>query len=191
MKNLYLITVLTLFSLTVNSQHASNDATWEETIEFIKQNKNHLEKVEAINSPNQISVFDLRSDKLKLSISGRINGWSRQYCNAVYLIDHISIDLGQLKSAHIVGGEYIYLSFIDDSVKYVNLREKKSCYWYSGANNFKDRIEKMDDIERNNMELYLSSNTEMQPRLEKAFQHLAYLATKKREEERKNSNSKF
>lgn len=191
MKLLSLITFC-LFATISIAQDASNDATWEETIDFIKQNKHHIERSEAINyeSKNKISVFDFKNDKLKLSLSGIIAGKNGQYCNSTYLIDHISIDLGQLKKASLYG-DYIYLSFIDESVKYLNLREKKSCYWYRGANNFKDRIEKIDDRKKTSISLYLSSNTEMRPRLEKAFEHLAYLATKKREEVRKTSGSKF
>jgi len=43
MKNLVLVS-LVLFTLTLSAQEKQNDATWEETIEFLKKNIHYLNK---------------------------------------------------------------------------------------------------------------------------------------------------
>jgi hypothetical protein len=168
MKTLKLL-ILTLFlSLTTftNAQDASNDATWEETIEFIGSNLSpkilpsqrfwfthdgYFHQVKQIYISNDVLV-----------VSGEFVIDSRGLENKT-----IKIPLIKLKMT----GDHINIlcSLTSSDIKFI----------YDGQNwAFKDFSFGIDD-------------SELEPRVYKAFKHLAYLATKKREEERKASGNKF
>ncbi|WP_272972598.1 hypothetical protein [Croceibacter atlanticus] len=166
MKNLYLITVLTLFSLTVNAQDASNDATWEETIEFL-------------------------DGKLKLDVIDRgiIHfGYEGLFYPKSITINSKYIHLkGGFRPSNRVGTEYGKEIKIPLIKYHKNLNERPNVKLVSKA------IEiEFDNSKLNYDNFYFwIDDKELEPRITKAFQHLAYLATKKREDERKKSGSKF
>ena len=149
-----------------NAQDASNDATWEETIDFIKKNKSFFVKSEYWKKTSNYE-FDIDYKYAYISYTVRED---LLYNMPSYYINYsTSIDLKKIKTA-----DHGYIKLTGDYIKVSSKRKGKS-----------------ENVSYDNIEGIYIEDTEMKPRLIKAFQHLAYLATKKREEARKASGDKF
>lgn len=163
MKTIKLIT-LTLFIgfVTItNAQDETNDATWEETISFLKKNNDKIS--------NDFEDFKLYIDNDKIIM---------KFENSHGLKFRKSFELKYFKEVNIFpssGHITINLvgNYIKEEVLYSNQKE-----W-----------EKWDDND-NKVDIKVN-DTEWKPRIGKALQHLAYLASKKRKEKRKASGDKF
>lgn len=159
MKKTFLTLLLLVIANFSIAQDASNDATWEETIEFISEQKEFIQK--------GWNWHPIKPDKERIEkfiIEGEIFTIQFEaYCEVI-------VDLSKLYSANIL-------------TEYETTIELKFTGNYS-----KDFCE---DV-RNFNEFYIGvSDIEIRPRLLKAFQHLAYLATNKRQKEIKKSSNKF
>lgn len=168
MKQTLLVIALFIGLGNVNPQDASNDATWEETISFLKKYKNDFKVVDA--HPSWCEQMELEITEDKIRYYGAISDYKCEY----------SIDLTKLKS---VGGNspsIILYTTGNNCLKYncrVDNGKSKSCMGnHDGVTN--SLMLWIDDIE-------------MHPRFVSAFEHLVKLATKKREDVRKASGDKF
>jgi hypothetical protein len=162
MKLLTLITFC-LFATFTNAQDASNDATWEETVNFIKKHKNSID-VFKYSGGAVSSEFYIDNNKLILKIKYSRGHTIKSSFELINLLDVTSS---------------IKLELVGNVLK-MEIAER-------GSNSFKDF---KSDIGLDELRFKVD-NIELQPRIKKAFQHLAYLATEKRKEIRNNSGDKF
>jgi hypothetical protein len=169
MKTLKLL-ILTLFlSLTTftNAQDASNDATWEDTIDFLNKNltANKIEKKMFYFNNFERYVYDVSNitiDSKYLYVKGGINiNYRGGEDNR-----EIKIPLLKLKSVRV---DFLKVYLVSSAIKF-----------------------KYDKVDWNFDEFYFEiDNDELEPRIIKAFQHLAFLATKKIKDAIKASGDKF
>jgi hypothetical protein len=177
--NLLIIVAFLLFGLTkTNAQDSSNDATWEETIEFINKNSNYFIHssdggiVRKIKITNTILYFEIEfRDKIP-SYYRRENKTGDIYSKKADLEKLLSVDFNLLTEPDQMNKHYIILTFSGKYVLATNLNDSSNIYKYDWLG------------------LYLN-DIEIHPRLGKAFKHLAYLAQEKRKKERKESGEKF
>ena len=171
--------LITITSISLNAQTKQNDATWEETIEFIRKYKNYF------NHPVYGSIQDA-SDKI-LSINEK-----------TILIKRF------IKSKPENGREESRVSVINIPLKKMFKAEKSTATSYvpSKINLYftgkylKEETEYSNKTKKYSSKVYYWDQTrvfimdsEMRPRILKAFQHLAYLATQERLE--KSKGDKF
>lgn len=167
---LTLITLLFSYTTTTKAQDASNDATWEETIGFLKKYKSYIGNFHSGDGDGKsskygkgkVTEFTINSNQLILKTETLFfsNNLRRQIT---------ILNFRQLLSCH---KDYVILKFTERQ--------------YMIRPNRGEDVNESSDVQR----IYIE-NIEMRARILKAFQHLAYLATKKREEERKASGDKF
>lgn len=169
MKKIVLIATVLLSSITLNAQEKQNDATWEETTRFIKK---HLDKIDKyVIAP----FFDNDTPSLKVEITD--NGYLHMVRNDDEHRHNVKFDLGFLSEVRFRDGNKVGLYFS---------KTKEFIKYFKGRNDWEKRI-----INENSIDLIYKYDSELNPRVAKAWKHLAYLATKKREEARKASGDKF
>ncbi|SDS09632.1 hypothetical protein SAMN05216503_1967 [Polaribacter sp. KT25b] len=166
-----------------NAQDASNDATWEETVEFIESTKKNYLNFYVYKESRSMDIKQLSFSSLDLTIEGE--GSYNLESSVKESIKLVNIDLSKLKRADVW---YRTLNLEFTSEKAVAYSQISYSVFY-----IRDwqPLRKRDDFNKDFIKIKLTKDDEMLPRIEKAFQHLAYLATKKREEERNASGSKF
>jgi hypothetical protein len=164
MKFLKLTFIALLISLTAKAQDATNDATWEETVEFIKKYKSYIVNDNCTYSDYQ--TVNVNNDYLEL----------KRTCDKnETVIQKITFDkLYGVLDKH---DEELYLLTLLTTGSSI-----KRTYYFANGNVIKESYDFLDLKIR---------DSEFQPRIYKAFEHLSYLATKKREEEHKSSGDKF
>lgn len=163
-----LILTLTLFTTTLTvtfSQEKQSDATWEETIQFIKQNSSFmgdgLEFKNVQYDINFIENLQFNSYIMKYNVNNTIS----------------EIDLSKLNNLVEIEDNPENRFFLELTGKYA----KKTFVYYDESPTIKHM---------NRVALIVSDN-DMAIRIKKAFQHLTYLAIQKREVERKAFGDKF
>lgn len=191
MKTIKIITLSILFTLTNLSfaQDSTNTATWEETIEFIRKNKDLFEKFEyfrdfSFSRNLEISNIEITQDKILLTSS---DWYSESHGNSTtkYWIGSVEINLESLSLGTVENGQ-CNLWFTKDAVTYKERYEKT---YYGMATEYPKK--KIKSVSIDMIEFQLANDSEMLKRLNKAFKHLAYLATEKRKAEREASGDKF
>lgn len=174
-KALVFITVL-FFSITVTAQDATNDATWEETITFIKKYENKI---------TFFGISDVAYGRKYESFNFEIKNNNKMYVSS----DSNSYVFNTAFDLELITDVYGYDNEI--SIKFLRATEvsyDKKIYanWLRKMIWSKDRT-----INSSEVKIGYISDSEFFPRIRKAWQHLAYLAIKKREEARKASGDKF
>lgn len=162
------LTLLLLFIANFSiAQDASNDATWEETVQFINENVKFIKECGKASSDKKPYSFYIEGEELLVEQEHFYGDDWRVYESA---------DLKKLKEVTCNGSKsMIFMDFTGAYlIKYIKSREKGRTSKYE-EDEYKIKV----------------SDSEMHKRLLKAFQHLAYLATEKRKEEIKKSGSKF
>ena len=188
-----------LFSLFLTTtffcyaQDASNDATWEETINFIKKYKDEVNEygVKYQQSQEKIINIEFSNSIMTINIDPDEYFWGHREADYTYTslyAESIIIDLKNLKNiSYTTKYSGIYLYTHNDDVTFKNVRKN-----FRNNNNYKPyySFRNIDDQKYDYVRIFIDGD-EMSNRIAKAFKHLAYLATKKREEERKASGDKF
>lgn len=158
MRKIRLLTFLALMLgsiVSTQAQEKQNDATWEETVEFINDNLQYAIPITEFKQ-EEIKCEILNNEKLKIEVIKIKDG---ERCT--YKYTHI-IPLRKLKEAryYIVHGEGVELEFAGKYVKTL------TCKWSNFAS----------------VSRIVFSSQELAKRMAKAFKHLAYLANEKRKE---------
>lgn len=178
---LLFICIILSFSFTINAQDSSNDATWEETIEFLKKHQNKIESVQF--------YFRIRNQKLKIM---KTDDFNLSSSNSSFEFEDdkkgskfsYNFNLANSLSYIISSGNQIGLSFTSERSS--DISYESWSYMYS-----KNFLAKENNYKISNFRINYKENSEFIPRAKKAWKHLAYLATKKRKEEHKASGDKF
>lgn len=161
-------TILTLTNL--NAQEKQNDATWEETIEFINKNKGFLSCYqEPFGYHFNCNIKDIQINENTLKVR-------YQYIK--------SNEKSMSEKEQWFEVKLHKISRVD------KLNNKNIIRFFTTGKNIHFKSEYFIDHDKK-VYFFPVEDTEMFPRLLKAFKQLAYLATKKREEVRKNSGDKF
>lgn len=189
MKKTFLTLVLLFIANFSIAQDASNDATWEETIDFISENLHYFDLKQEITKVhyktreetyyNYSWAHHIEKDKIKVDfICSNHNQWGDQ---------DIEADLKNLTKVELInyknGNLFFDLSFLSKAVTYIDKDDhdidKKSVininlktYWY--------RDEKEGEPYKYSGGFNVTD--EIVQRMYKAFQHLAYLAGEKRKQ---------
>lgn len=191
MKSIKLLLIGILFFATSNiiAQEKQNDATWEETISFLKENISVFSGTkyysllrdgrEDRNTSNDYEVFINNSREIE-AILKSFHRWSRK-ANLDYLLRperKITED----------GEEKFILHFIQNKVddSYTDPgtidNSKKSSIEINVYRRQTIKYDKNGDDKFISGVLMFNENSELPSRIFKAFQHLAYLAKEKRKE---------
>ncbi|MGK0308841.1 MAG: hypothetical protein ACI8RP_001808 [Urechidicola sp.] len=175
MKKTLLIIALFIGLGNVNAQDASNDATLVETIGFINKYSDHL--------------FNLGNTDLDLSISS--TSLSLQYKPANYqygdAVMHSRVDeqmdLTKLIKVEEKHETAIYLYFTEKCV----FEKLNAAYYENGefSGNMTVNASRHAYSKESDFYSFKVKDSEIRGRLLTAFQHLAYLATEKRKEEKR------
>lgn len=179
MKKTILTLILFITTLSVTfAQETQSDATWEETIEFLNSKKEYMKLSNYDNTVTETIEFNNNTIiRTKITIRREQDFATRriQTCSLKYL-----------EEAYETSKADIALHFTGDYV------ENKT-YFASGFGFGKYDPKYRYDSSLKTYTIVVEGLTdrEMKPRILKAFQHLAYLATQKREAERKASGDKF
>lgn len=155
---LLLIGILVVATSNIVAQEKQNDATWEETISFLKEN------ISRFDQPTDAYYFDQN-----IIIRERIDSNNDPKSKRIYSAeskDLLSIDIEKTS---------IRLTFRKNSVKFKNLYNNKFQYEDETIISLCSVWNKDECKKR----LY-NSDDEFVKRIYKAFQHLAYLAKEKR-----------
>ena len=173
MKKTFLTLMLLFIANLSIAQDASNDATWEETIEFINKQEEFI-----------ILVYDHHG---RLELDCEVDLFQIDGEKLFYKYPQVSSDTYDFLKV-IGSAELKKIESVDDKYDYIKI-------WFTGYYNI-FYVENTDDdngqVKKEKSYLkFKVSDSEMHKRLLKAFQHLAYLATEKRKEEIKKSGSKF
>ena len=159
-------TILLSLCLTItffcNAQDASNDATWGETIQFINKHSSKLGDKYFRSDLYKITGYELENNMVNR------HGVNHKKTVDLEYLDTVKVYEGQIK---------LYLTG--------NYRK-----WYTKYTNT-ELILRTDELAYSDQFSFYVSDKEWCKRIGKAFQHLAYLATKKREQARKASGDKF
>ncbi len=174
-----LILFIIITSVSINAQEKQNDATWEETIGFIKKYKNNFSPDSEYDIYTNYK-FDIYSDRIVeyYEFNNEYRKELSKHKKIIYLSKLMKVEDKFKKDLDIL----LYTTgkdILKTSEKYYYHPQKKQWIYIE--------TEKSSSSFR----LLYVPNREMYPRLLKAFKQLAYLATKKREEKRKQSGEKF
>ena len=183
-KLLIFFTIVTLTNLS--AQEKQNDATWEETISFLKKYKDQITHWQSpyrgMPDKPDYEVNNISNTKWVFNgnASGRVrmtNGYTQR--KDVY---KITISLNKLQKVKMS-------DYFDDKID-LNTTGNNIIYDEKMYNDgrINERYTKIINSSYFGIVVY---DEEMRPRIYKALKHLTYLATKKREEARKNSGEKF
>ena len=172
MKNLALLIFLavTLFS---NAQDSSNDATWEETIDFLNENDSFFLAEWYYNKANHRKTLEFRIDDYRFL---KIKHKSYQKYVSTYVVDLDHLFKVSLPPDNGVYENWIFLKVSSDR--------------YGKLERLDEETAKSKKYDADVFSVFIKDKL-MYPRILKAFQHLNYLANKKREKERAASGSKF
>jgi hypothetical protein len=199
MKQTLLIIALFIGLGNLNAQDASNDATWEETIGFISKYSNNYEelsiRIDWCFDDNESDDFDFRIDTDYITIQNYAEDkWICIQNNdgtgrwEYFYLESIQIPLNKLK---IIKGTYnLNLETVGDDIKVKGRHIDLETIWPNGKREVK-QTKRSKAYYLGAIGLDLKSNSELNPRIIKAYQHLVYLSIKKREEARKASGDKF
>ncbi|MDO1502104.1 hypothetical protein Q2T40_18365 [Winogradskyella maritima] len=198
MKKIKILTI-TLFLVISNSlfaQDKQNNPTWEETIEFLQKYIYQIESVyfygldekylkngrliiwsTGIPYGNPSLILDRHYDTW--SMSGGTNAYYKRY----YQLEDGIFPFKFLTAAENLGSNGLTLK----------LSKKIPIKFYEKTNYYnKGKIEEGWQNEMyDSFRITFHEDSELVPRLIKAFKHLAYLATEKRKQEREASGDKF
>ena len=189
---LVLLVFLIALTTTTNAQDASNDATWEETINFITKYKEYIVETNhrTINTHLAIKKIEIVDTSIKIYIDSNKDFYIKKinyYPNQLFA-EVITLDLKNLKRidySSSYGG--IQLDLKNNAVNFHNVIES-----YRNKNNSEPYYSKrkIKNVTYNDIIFYVDDE-DLSDRLAKAFEHLTYLAIKKREEDHKASGDKF
>ncbi|MDO1502107.1 hypothetical protein Q2T40_18380 [Winogradskyella maritima] len=181
MKKAFVVIYVILTSLTVFPQEKQNHATWEETVAFIDKYiaKASLLELNAMNNTYKINNFNvsINNDLLKITI----NQYSKESFKYGYDRTH-KIYRTQLNYnlTDLVSSKWMYLHFRKSQLVTIN-----------GKNNVSGNMDFTHDEKLKSFKITGFDDADLKDRLNKAFKHLAYLATEKRKKEREASGEKF
>lgn len=203
MKTTKLLTVLLLYVATafvtkVNAQEKQNDATWEETIDFIKKYSYLIEDVKYFDNPD-VTIDDeyiylSSSGYAYYSSSSTYNG--EFYTTEIKINNTIKLPIENIRKLEDYWENKDVLYLVENVYISADLKKDKSASY-----NDKDYPETYEKYQNSwdEFKLYFNESSsnykEDSNRLRKAFYHLAYLANEKRKKEkeqrRKESGDKF
>ena len=173
---IFILALLFSSVTSTNAQDASNDATWAETIGFIKKYAYKIEEYK-VEGPgiNRNPTITFSTNHMKLKEDSAFNKYETK------------IDLTLLKELYVNSSSYkIELVFVKNfSFRYDEFCKTCNPKWrheYTKRN----QLAKTKSIA-----LYFEEDSEFYPRIKKAFTHLAYLAKTKRDKQREDSGDKF
>ncbi len=157
----------------INAQEKQNDATWEETIAFINKYEDQI----ANKSSAKKNYFSVTPGYFVGHKEGRMYNEVWKYYKDVFKRESVKTeDLIYIKDIRGVPSRFD-IWFTRDVV-----RVKHN--WFFGKKPPRDYYtDSLGDL--------TVLDDELKPRIYKAFKHLAYLATQKRESKRKASGDKF
>ncbi|WP_336127789.1 hypothetical protein [Mesoflavibacter sp. CH_XMU1422-2] len=159
--------LLIVITHTLVAQEKQNDATWAETVGFINKN---LEFINGGNPEYKFTNFNINSTSFSWK-------WFYKNYNGSPNIYSSSLPLSKLLSVEI----HNYDPKMSIQQYSLHIKLTGSYILTTGE----------DGTSNNNYAYIYVSDIEMRPRIYKAFQHLAYLATEKRKQERETSGDKF
>lgn len=189
MKNILLIITLFIGICSSQAQDSTNTATWQETINWIKKYKEHLEPGKTWYQIEDDDIeIEITNYKLRFYGERKATGNSYSKTMRIRYYYSYSIDLTKLTS---ITNDYnsINLYTSGSDVKYIESltwngyhkwRLKNGYYKSLDDTSFKSSSLKIDIADREILDRYV-----------KAVTHLAKLAIEKREAERKASGDKF
>ena len=190
LKTLLITATLIITSLTTTAQDSTNDATWKETIEFIKKNKDYIivgnvgdEYFTYVDQSLEWrrTSFILENNR-RLSMRFTPNKKKDRFCGWEPRVNYIEYTIPLDKLSYASDYYYTILKTTGNDIDVeLVLPEKRGDTCFTKEKSFK----KIDKIE------FRIEDNEMRPRLFSAFEHLAYLAKEKREAARKASGDKF
>lgn len=187
-----LTTCLLLFiSITTNAQEKQNDASWEETVEFLSKNLHY------------ISIGNVDKERYP-ELSRSTTKWRRSVAYFTENNREIVIEFVPRKDSDRFCGDKSYQHFIQYTIPLDKIINVSSHYffWIQTTGKYID-VKKHLPVKSGSTctitDAYTTTDvlqvrvedSEMRPRLYKAFEHLAYLAKEKREAKRKASGDKF
>lgn len=210
---LILISLIVLFSSSIKAQDESNDATMEETLNFIKKYSSKIESIEVHDRSSEYDsekfTFDeitFTEDKLYISLifddDDRLryekdcdNFYTEEDYSRCFVNQHvtrISIPLYKIRDISDDRDKSIYT--VEDDIYISGPKEIFFCNSY-GITQKRKTIQRSRSIPIKKITIHYTYNEDLTPRINKAYQHLEYLAIKKRKEnieaERKASGDKF
>jgi len=160
--NILLIILFLTSTVYVTAQEKQNDATWEEAVEFLKKN------IQAFN-------FTLDNTSGNISINNEMLEWEQIYGSKVYIT---KVKLKDIKKV------YLKESLINNKLDYFTLwvvaygdyvqRDDGDRVFFNVGDGY------LDIFDYRAHQTVKTSKHKMRLRLEKAFEHLAYLANEKR-----------
>lgn len=170
-RQMFTTCLLLFMSITATAQEKQNDATWEETINFISKNLNYINEGEVYDcnykSRRMWYVTDISISQSKLIIELRVFKEDKHFQRFTVSLEKIN----EFK----YGTIYTVGKNID--VEYFLLCDT-------------GEIRAKNPNSGDSVNIKIDDN-EMRSRIYKAFQHLAYLAKEKRKAKRKASGDKF
>lgn len=177
MKTLLTLFICILFTIPSIAQEKQSDATWVETVEFINKYKNHINLYGfySCESFEKISSISFENNKVLIKID-----YSESKLAKIKDMKY-SADLLKLESSSSQNDGCLGIEFTNKVAYegyYMNVRLGEREYNYVKDSGYPWLKLRIDD-------------SELLIRYEKAFKHLAYLATQKREESKKQSGDKF
>jgi hypothetical protein len=154
MKQILLIITLFIGFGNANAQDASNDATWEETIEFINENLQYTKGMN--NDFSTIEEVYLKENKIFVVYSSKIGAKKET-----------TFPLSKISKAREWDDSEYCLIYLTGDYCISDYTEK------NGKKNIHGHISKTDSVK-------LFYENELRTRMVKAFNHIAYLNSEKR-----------
>lgn len=210
MKQLLLLPLIAFLSISATyAPQAENDATWEETIEFLQKYKEELHSIVGSNdgfrpylrSWDEVEVTNeyirFTGHYTKSNDEGKVPGLGFGCWESSETTRTVTIYFANLSTETIEEStSFPVLYFIDHrSIKIEHVTNYKgfneSCNWYRDEMRDMRNIRETFYYSRKIIISSASENDEMKLRFAKAFSHLAKLATEKRDADRKASGDKF
>lgn len=166
MKKLIPLLLIAFFNCNLASQTKQNDATWEETIAFIKKYSYHFDYPKNLYlAEDRIENFNIDSNTIGFKRIQRDNTpYSKWLSTSLWSVPLKKLDAAKV-SQEING---LYLFFTGD---YCTVKKEEV--------NFKKNTKELRSYKTNGLGLVIK-DVEMRQRMIKAFKHLAYLAKQKR-----------
>lgn len=193
----YILVLFTmLYASHTNSQEKQNDATWEETIEFLQKYSNQIKDAEMGSFEKKYfknRKINIQSEGIPFGTAGNYlldkhKDWGDRFSGS----DDFYKRYYKLYEGNFPFKYLLKIEMYSNSI-YLILSTEIS-YSYSVKTNYYNvgKVENdLLDRETNQLKLTYVDNEELLPRIEKAFKHLTYLAIEKRKLEREKSGEKF
>ena len=160
-----LLIILLVPTFHMKAQEKQNDATWEETVDFLKENLPRLDRT----AQPPLQTINIEDNHLKIKNDLAHNTW-------YYEVDLENFQDFQIENSKSRSNE-------TDIYYILNFEKKTVRRTYSNLNKsdiFSEMVIRL--CWGNQCDLNDIKNTKLINRLSKAFEHLAYLAEEKRKE---------